>query len=128
MSSLAADYVVMVVFGILLGVILKLYASIAGIDRATDSGHARRSLRERIADSFNPEKLRAENEARLKSMPRSAWIAMIFLYGLVAMLILVVNVSPVMMRWWPFLGSLFGAHIIAGIVFSRTVAASRAPR
>ncbi|MDO8545634.1 MAG: hypothetical protein Q7S40_34760 [Opitutaceae bacterium] len=127
MSPVVADYVIMVVFGILLGVILKLFGSISGSDRTTGPAveHPRRSLRERVAAAFDRDRLRAENESRLKSMPRSAWLAMVFFYGIVAMLIVVVKVSPITMRWWPFLGSVLGAFMITGFVFTRTAAASR---
>ena len=96
MSAVAADYVVMVVFGILLGTILKLFNTITEAEGL--SGRARerprRSFRERLGDVFDREKVRAENDALLKSMPRSGWLVMVALYGLVAMLVLVVTVSP----------------------------------
>ncbi len=127
MNADLANSVVMVVFGILLGVILRLFNSISAIDRSTDPARrpARRSLRERLADSFDRDKVRAENKALMKSMPRSGWMAIFFMYGLIAMLVIVVKASPITMRWWPFLGSLFAAFIITELVFSRTAAASR---
>jgi len=128
MSTVIADTVVMVVFGILLGTILKLYGTITDATGRTSgpaAGRTRRSFRERLGEVFDREKMRAENDALLKSMPRSGWLAMATLYGLVAMLIVVVKVSPVTMRWWPFLGSVLGSFMLAGFVFSRAAAASR---
>jgi hypothetical protein len=127
MNAATADYCVMVVFGLLLGSILKLYASIVDLDRAPDRPEQaeKRPWRERLANAFDREKSRAENQALLKSMPRSGWIAMVFLYGLVLMLVLVVKISPVTMRWWPFLGSVLGAYMTADFLFRRTAARSR---
>jgi len=127
MSAVTADYVVMIVFGILLGTILKLFNTITEAERLAGPAteRPRRSFRERLGDVFDREKVRAENDALLKSMPRSGWLVMVALYGLVAILVLVVKVSPIMMRWWPFLGSVLGAFMIAGLAFSRTAAASR---
>ena len=127
MNSAAADYSVMVVFGLLLGAILKLYASIAGPDRsAPPSGTTPpRPFRERLADAFDRDRLRAENQALLQSMPRSGWLAMVFLYGLVAMLVAVVKFSPVTMRWWPFLGCVLGAYMAADFLFRCAAARSR---
>lgn len=127
MNADLANHVVMVVFGILLGVILRLVSSISALDRSTDPAtrSARRTVRQRIADAFDRDKVRAENKALMKSMPRSGWMAICSLYGLIAMLVIVVKASPITMRWWPFLGSLFGAFIVVNLVFSRTAAASR---
>ena len=97
-------------------------ASIADPDRAASGPGAKpeRPVRDRLADAFDPEKRRAENEALLKSMPRSGWIAMVFLYGLVAMMVAVVKISPVTMRWGPFLGCVLGSYMIADFLFRRT--------
>jgi hypothetical protein len=127
MTTATADLVVMIVFGLLLGSLLKLHASISGMDRSVGNSieRARRPLSERLADTFDREKLRAENKAMLAAMPRSAWVAIGAIYGVIAMLIVVVQISPVTMRWWPFLGAVLGAYIMADLLFSRTLLATR---
>jgi hypothetical protein len=127
MSPAAADHVVMVIFGILLGVILQLIQRISAIDRSRrpTGDQPRRPFRERVLEIFDRDRVRAENQARLKSMPRFMGIAMIAFYGLIAMLVIVVKVSPVTMRWWPFTGSVLAAFMIASAIFSRAASASR---
>ncbi len=127
MNAATADLVVMVVFGGLLGVIMKLYMSISGMDKDVQAtiDRAQRSLKERLGDAFDREKLRAQNEALFRSMPKSGWLALVFIYGLVGMLVAVVHLSPVSMRWWPFLLSLLGAFMLADLVFTRSRAAAR---
>lgn len=124
MNAEIADYSVMVVFGTLLGVVLNLFGILFSA-RTRRREEPRRSMRQRIADAFDREKVRAENKARLQSAPRSAWLALVSFYGLVAMLVVVVKVSPVTMRWWPFLGSILLAHVAVGLIYTRTAAASR---
>ena len=127
MSAATVDLVVMIVVGVLLGAIMKLFGSVSGMDDSVQRsiGRARRSFKERLADAINPDKVRAQNAAQLKAMPRSSWVALIFIYGLVIMLIAVVRLSPISMRWLPFLSSLFGAYILCDWIFARTRASAQ---
>ena len=50
-------------------------------------------------------------------MPRSQQLVVLTFYGLIGIMVAVIKLSPVVMNWWVFLGSVFAGFLVAQFVF-----------
>lgn len=102
--------VVTVSFGVLVGALCGLFGSLSGLsdiqEQLPDEG---------FWDAFA--RRQREEQELLENPPKSARLVMWSLVALIAMFALVLNLSPLEIRWWAFVGGFCGGGaIMTGLV------------
>ena len=128
MLSETANNVILVLFGVFLGVALQLFYILLlpkklrrwHPDQKVTSG---RTLEERLTQA--EEELKAEHSGT----PRSARIALIAVYSIVGLFLLTIDLTPVRMAWVPLLiASLVGFGVTLGVFQAAKAGRFRRPQ